>query len=176
MLVINSLLVGNFFITAEKLCQHIHSLFDVVLFVGIDNGASGTTDARGAYIKANKASHACLAPIHCIVLYDEINMEIFIEEIPKALKEEYLCKIFAGCSFEKICNWIGILEAYFTAEGSITLTAEKLSMHKNTLQYKLKKLEECTGYDVRLPSNSAVFYIVILFFRDVQKELLVFGK
>jgi len=161
---------------AEKLCQHIHSLFDVNLFVGIDNGTDGTTDVRGAYIKANKASHACSAPTNCIVLYDQINMEIFMEEIPKVIKEEYLRKIFAGCSFEKILSWIGILEVYFEAEGSISLAAEKLFMHKNTLQYKLKKLEECTGYDVRLPSNSAFFYIAILFFRDIQKELLILGN
>ncbi|MDF1496412.1 CdaR family transcriptional regulator [Caproiciproducens sp. CPB-2] len=161
---------------AEKLCQHIHSLFDVTLFAGIDNGETGTTDVRGAYIKANKASHACNVPAYCIMLYDQINMEIFMEEIPKVLKEEYLRKIFAGCSFEKMRNWIAILEVYFHAEGSIRLSAERLFMHKNTLQYKLKKLEECTGYDVRLPSNSAIFYIAVLFFRDIQKELLILGN
>ena len=60
--------------------------------------------------------------------------------------------------------------------GSFSAAAEKLYMHKNTLQYKLKKLEECTGYDVRLPSNSAVFYIAILFFHDVEHDMLIFNN
>ena len=128
-------------------------------------------DVKKAYLKANKASHACIARNDYIVLYKDINMEIFMAEIPTTIKEEYLYKIFPDCSFEKMRSWIIILEAYFYSEGSISKAAEKLFMHKNTLQYKLIKLKECTGYDVRLPSNSAVFYIAILFFHDVRKNL-----
>ncbi|AUS96983.1 transcriptional regulator [Clostridium thermosuccinogenes] len=161
---------------AEKLVQHIKRNLDVDLLIGIDSGESGTTDVRTAYAKANKASHACLVSNHSILLYDQINMEIFMEDIPKSVKEEYLRKIFTGCSYEKILHWINILEAYFSAEGSISLAAQKLYMHKNTLQYKLKKLEEITGYDVRLPSNSAVFYIAVLFFRDVKNDMTIYGE
>lgn len=161
---------------AEKLTQSIQNSYGVELLVGIDSISSGTTDARSAYAKANKASHACHTPAQRIMLYDQINMEIFMDDIPKQMKEEYLRKIFTGCSFEEIHQWIYILETYFAAEGSITLSAQMLFMHKNTMQYKLKKLQELTGYDVRLPSNGSVFYMAILFFRDVQKELLILGK
>lgn len=161
---------------AEKLVQVIKSDYGIELMVGIDNSITGTLDSRGSYVKANKASHACLAPARPIMFYDQINMEIFMDDIPKLLKEEYLLKIFAGCSFEEMRQWISILEAYFAAEGSISMAANKLFMHKNTFQYKIKKLEEFTGYDVRLPSNGPVFYISILFFRELQKELLVLGQ
>ncbi len=163
-------------VLAQNLTEYVRGLFNMELLIGIDNVADGTIDVKSAYVKANKAAKACHTPTHRIMLYEQINMEIFMEEIPKVLKEEYLRKIFAGCSFEKIRSWIGILEAYFSAEGSICLAAEKLFMHKNTLQYKLKKLEECTGYDVRLPSNSAVFYIAILFFHDVEHDMLIFNN
>ena len=46
--------------------------------------------------------------------------------------------------------------------------AEILHIHKNTLTYRLKRLEELTGYDVRLVSQSTVFYMAMLFFRDVK--------
>lgn len=160
---------------AEQLIRRIQSGFEVRLLVGIDSGEGGTTDVTNAYLKANKASHACLAPLHTITLYDQINMEIFMDDIPKVLKEEYLRKIFIKCDLEKMNHWVTILEAYFAAEGSIKLAAEKLFMHKNTLQYKLRKLEECTGYDVRLPSNAPILYMAVLFFRDVQKDLLGWG-
>ena len=161
---------------AEHLIQSIHNNFNVELLIGIDNSITGTTDIRNVYVKANKASHACHAPVKRIMLYDQINMELFMDDIPKRMKEEYLRKIFSGCGFEEIQQWIFILEAYFTAEGSITLAAQRLYIHKNTMQYKLKKLEDLTGYDVRLPSNGPVFYMTILFFRDVQKELLVLDQ
>ena len=46
-------------------------------------------------------------------------------------------------------------------------------MHKNTLQYKLKKLCDITGRDVRLPSDSPVFYMAMLFFKEVEGSLLL---
>lgn len=161
---------------AQALEQLVLSSLGIELLIGIDNMPNGTTDVKRAYVEANKASHACIIPGNSIMFYYQINMEIFMDDIPKILKEEYLLKIFNGCSFEEMSQWITILEAYFWAEGSINLAANKLYMHKNTFQYKLKKLVELTGYDVRLPSNGPVFYIAIMFFRDVQKELLVLRK
>ncbi len=163
---------------AENLINFINKDFEIDLLIGIDNCITGSTDVRTAYNKANKASHACnsTAYTNCIMLYDQINVQIFMDDIPKLQKEEYLLKIFPGCTFEEMRQWISILEAYFFAEGSINLAAKKLFMHKNTLQYKLNKLEEFTGYDVRKPSNGPVFFMAVLFFRDVQKELRVLGN
>ena len=141
-------------ILAQQLIQRIRTEFDICLLVGIDNGEEGSTDMGTAYAKANKASHACLTPMHPIMLYDQINMEIFMDDIPKGLKTEYLRKIFSGCN----------------------VAADKLFMHKNTLQYKLRRLEECTGYDVRLPSHGPIFYMAILFFHDVERDLMVWSK
>lgn len=63
---------------------------------------------------------------------------------------------------------MGLLEAYFQSEGSLKVASEILHIHKNTLTYRLKRLEELTGYDVRLVSQSTVFYMAMLFFRDVK--------
>lgn len=156
---------------AEELIADIRKEAGVGLLIGIDGGEAGTADAKAAYLRANRASHACLPASRRIVRYSRINVEIFLGDIPNRLKREYLQKIFKGCGPEEMCRWVGILEAYFAAEGSIRLAAEKLYIHKNTLQYQLKKLREVTGYDVRLPSNSALFYVAVQFFRTLEEEL-----
>lgn len=153
---------------AEQLADMIKDNYNVTLMIGIDNYSSGTTLVREAFEKANKAAHACISPEKCIMLYDKMNMEIFMDNIPKYLKQEYLDKVFGILGNDDIRQWISILQAYFVAEGSITLAAERLYMHKNTLQYKLNKLVELTGYDVRLPSSAPIFYIAVLFFYDLQ--------
>lgn len=152
---------------AEELMMLIKKNYDVDLMVGIDSGLDGTIIVNDAYEKANKALQACQMPSSHIMLYDKINMAIFINDIPRITKEEYLSKIFIGCSAADIKQWISILQAYFSCEGSITQAAEKLFMHKNTLQYKLNKLAELTGYDVRLPSSASIFYISILFYNSI---------
>ena len=48
-------------------------------------------------------------------------------------------------------------------------------IHKNTLQYRLKRLEELTGCDVRRPSQAPVFYMAVLFFKEVEGSLLLMG-
>ena len=155
---------------ANTLVTLIEKTCGLALTVGIDDTPAGTEDVKSATARANKASHACRAGQNPIVLYRQISMELFMEEIPPAVKREYLQKIFPGCDLETLRGWLRLLEVYFEAEGSIDLASEKLFMHKNTLQYKLKKLRTLTGYDVRLPSNCAVFFIALSFFREIQND------
>ena len=56
-------------------------------------------------------------------------------------------------------------------EGSLKAASDAMHIHKNTLTYKLRKLEELTGYDVRVLSQSAVFYMAMVFFRDVKEMM-----
>ena len=71
---------------------------------------------------------------------------------------------------------MGLLEAYFQSEGSLKAASEILHIHKNTLTYRLKRLEELTGCDVRRPSQAPVFYMAVLFFKEVEGSLLLMGS
>ena len=154
---------------AQRLCGMAREKFGVRLAVGIDGGAA---DVHKAYAQANKAWRSARREPGGILAYDHVTLELFLGDIPKHAKEEYLHKVFGGCSYEELCRWIGLLEAYFAAEGSISSAADALYVHKNTLQYKLKKLAELTGCDVRLPSGAPVFYMALLFFKEVNMLLL----
>ena len=61
-----------------------------------------------------------------------------------------------------------MLETLYDLEGSITAAAEKLHMHKNTLQYKLRRIYERTGYDPRSIRWSSLSYIAIDFYREIR--------
>lgn len=155
---------------ARRLTAMAKSQFDVRLTVGVDGNAA---DMHKAYVQANKAWRAARAKQAEVLAYKNITLELFLGDVTKQIKEEYLHKVFSGCNYEDISRWMSVLDAYFQAEGSIREAAEKLYIHKNTLQYKLKKLEELTGYDIRLPSNAPVFYIAYQFYRDVGSSMLL---
>jgi carbohydrate diacid regulator len=154
---------------AQTLICQIRESCHVELLIGIDDNPDGTLDVKTAYLKANKASHASRIS-HPVTLYSQMTTEIFLEEIPRAVKREYLQKVFPGLHSSEIRHWIHLLGIYFESDGSIKRSSEKLFMHKNTLQYKLKKLAAITGYDIRLPRNCAIFFIAIQFFHDLQDE------
>lgn len=160
---------------ATRIRQRIGKEFGIGLLVGIDSENGRKGELHTAYNRALKAWKACASGEQGVTLYDDITMEIFMENIPCQLKEEYLHKIFKGCSLEQLRRWVQLLEAYFRAEGSISRGSELLFMHKNTMQYKIKKLREQTGYDVRLPSNASLLYVAMVFFKDIEGELSEFG-
>ena len=65
----------------------------------------------------------------------------------------------------------GIAGGIFQCGRFSEAASDAMHIHKNTLTYKLRKLEELTGYDVRVLSQSAVFYMAMVFFRDVKEMM-----
>ena len=57
---------------------------------------------------------------------------------------------------------------YFKTDGSIQKTSELMYVHKNTLQYRINKLKEISGYDVRKPNESAALYIAMKMAYDLD--------
>ena len=164
--------------TNEQILQFIHELknslekpYNIRLIIGIDSPNMDYLHIQSAYLKAQKALHSCLRRRATdIKFYDEINIEIFADEVSEISKLTYIHKIFKGYSLEELEKALHTLELFYEQNGSITKTAEKLFIHKNTLQQHLKKIAQKTGYDPRSLKSGFVFYIVIYFYHDLQNS------
>ena len=55
-----------------------------------------------------------------------------------------------------------MLKVYFSTDMSLKDTSEKIFLHKNTLQYKLNRIEKLTGYNPRVFSGAVRLFLVIL--------------
>ncbi len=153
---------------AAKVRNTAEFRYPIVLAVGIDSRTDGYEFIRTACLKAEKALRTCLrSPGKETRLYDSINMEIFSDELPDLTKAEYIHRIFRGAPDEDVALCIVMLEVFYEEEGSLSRAAERLSIHKNTLQYRLKKLKDSTGYDPRSIRYSSLFYNAIHFYHDI---------
>lgn len=162
---------------AKRLKSAVEKKFPVLLAVGADSPVSNYANLHNAYLKARKALQSSQrSKDKAIRFYDNINMEIFSGEIPDAVKEEFIRRIFKGCTPDEIVQWILLLEIFYEEEGSISATSERLFIHKNTLQYKLKKLREKTGYDPRSIRYSSLYYIAIYFYRSINEHGSFFSQ
>lgn len=142
---------------------------DVRIAIGIDDRCHPYTMTHISYAKAYKALQSCLRTHkYDVRFYNDINMEIFTDEISDLSKKEYVQKLFGGYESEELTEAIGLLETLYETEGSITKASDRLHMHKNTLQYKLKRIYERTGYDPRSIRSSSLFYIAIDFYREIR--------
>ncbi len=157
---------------AKELKKQVEENFSVKLAIGIDSSVENFAFAQTALIRAQKANKACMRTHkRDIRFYDDLNMEVFTDEISELSKQEFVHRIFKGFTKEEIRNSMVLLETFYDLEGSIQKVSERLFIHKNTLQNKLKKIAERTGYDPRSIRHSSLFYIAIYFYRDIYDSI-----
>lgn len=153
------------------LCQTLSGMvkqdLGIELIFGIDASAS---DIHTAYLQANRAWHTAAYTPQNIIRYEMLNAELILDQLSRDQKENYLRKVFHGVDLSDIGDYITLLMAYFAAEGSLQQAADMLFIHKNTLQYRLKRLAELTGLDVRRPSQAPSLYLAVLFWLDVSQN------
>ena len=150
-------------IFADKIQRNIKKLHDIDICIGIDSPDHSLTRS---YTKAKKALLAAKNFPNKICFYDDITMEIFIDEISSESRQEFIRHIFSGYTDEEINKWVQLLQVYFDTNGSINRTSQKLLMHKNTFQYQLKKLHEQTGRDPRHLTDAALYYLALQFYKN----------
>lgn len=151
----------------RALTGHIWREIGEQLLVGIDGGAP---EIHNAYLQANRAWLTAAHSRTGIVDYAQLNTELILDDVPGNRKKEYLKKVFAKCTAQEVQEYVSLLEAYFAAEGSLMAAAEMMFIHKNTLQYRLRRLAEVTGLDVRKPSNTPALYMAVMFYRDLESN------
>jgi len=141
---------------------------DTKIYIGIDEGYSDFLKINDQYSKAMKALISCShMGRKSICFYNDLNIELVLEEIPLGIKQLYIDKIFKGFSKEEIENAIKVIKVFYEEDGSIKRASEKLNIHSNTLQYKLKRIKTRTGYDPRKLKFAATFSLVDLFLFEI---------
>lgn len=60
---------------------------------------------------------------------------------------------------------IRTLECFFENGMNVTKTAQSLHVHRNTVQYRFRKIKELTGCDVRYPDDLALLRLAVLYAR-----------
>ena len=82
--------------------------------------------------------------------YDKKDLELLFINFKMSNMKSFNEKVLKNFSQKELKEFSTIMTIYEEFNGSITQTAEKLFMHKNTLQYKLQKIKKLSGYDPRV--------------------------
>lgn len=151
----------------RELAEAVETQLGISMLFGIDGTAS---DIHTAYLQANRAWHTAAYSAGNIIRYETLNAELILDDLSRAQKSTYLRTIFRDCTLPELREYVVLMEAYFAAEGSLHLAAERLFIHKNTLQYRLKRLADITGLDVRKPSQAPSLYLAMLIYLDLSQN------
>ncbi len=150
---------------AQEIIYNVEKQYSCQLYAGV--GAVGTNrlEIRRSYREADTACNLAMRLKNKkIKVYSDVDIELLLENISKQDRELFVKRIFKDCEEEETVRWVQLLRCYSENNGSITKTAENLYIHKNTLQYRLSKLKEATGYDPRNIVESIPLYIAMLIY------------
>ena len=102
-----------------------------------------------------------LSGICNIANYDVLVLELITGAVSTNVSSYYKEKVLSSLTTEEIY----ILKTYFDNEMSLKATAEALFLHKNTIQYRLNRIEDLTGYNPRKFADAVILYMAILLSR-----------
>lgn len=113
--------------------------------IGIGVGKSCPLRKQYDSYTAAEIAIKSLSDDHNFAVFDTLDIEMILRCIPENAKNEYLLKTISALDSDDIA----LLRTYFSTDMSLKATAEILFLHKNTLQYKLNRIEKLTGYNPR---------------------------
>ncbi|MEG0914020.1 MAG: sugar diacid recognition domain-containing protein [Oscillospiraceae bacterium] len=138
---------------------------NVLISGGIGIIASNISEIRQSYKEAlNSCKLMAMLKNKGIKVYGDVDMELLLQTISKHTRIEYLMRIFKNFTDHKYNEVLTFLRTFFDNNGSILHTSEQLFIHKNTVQYRLNKIKEITGYDPRIITEMVPLYIALLIY------------
>ena len=100
---------------------------------------------------------------HQVIAYSKLGIGRLIYQLPIPLCKMFIREIFANKSPEDFDEeTIVTINKFFENSLNVSETSRQLFIHRNTLVYRLDKLEKATGLDLRVFSDAITFKIALM--------------
>lgn len=98
-----------------------------------------------------------------VLAYNELGIGRLIHQLPLSLCDMFLEEVFQGKAIEQFDEEIlNTVNVFFENSLNISETARKLYVHRNTLGYRLDKIQKITGLDVKKFDDALTFKIAMM--------------
>lgn len=98
-----------------------------------------------------------------VLAYKELGIGRLIHQLPRSLCNVFLEEVFAGQAEELFDEeTLAAVNKFFEYNLNISETARQLYLHRNTLMYRLEKVQKKTGLDVRAFDDAVTFKIAMM--------------
>jgi PucR-like helix-turn-helix protein/diguanylate cyclase with GGDEF domain len=123
-------------------------------YESLDQTPAALRQARLAYATATPGTHE-------LVRYEQVPVAVLLASAPDAaatVAQAVLGPVLALPAAE--CDiLLGTLRTWFTEHGATAVAAEKLHLHRNTVRYRLKRIEDLTGRSLTQPTGIAELHL-----------------
>ena len=98
----------------------------------------------------------------------DIIFEEIVDSIDSLRKDELISEFHKG--FKKIdTEIIKTIDAFFKSGLNLSEASKELYIHRNTLIYRIEKIEKYTGFDIRNVNQAVIFKIIFTLWKEKNK-------
>ncbi|MCU6712364.1 helix-turn-helix domain-containing protein [Paenibacillus sp. J5C_2022] len=99
-----------------------------------------------------------------------LQLERLLNAIPEQHRTRYLEQSLKRTDLFVESEMLATLETFFQLDCNVSETAKKLYIHRNTLLYRLDKLKQETGLDVRQFRDAVLVKIILLLYKVTKRH------
>jgi hypothetical protein len=145
----------------DRLCGHLAEL--AAGPVGVSEPYEHLDRTPAALRRARLAYAAATPGGHDVVRYESVPVAVLLAGAPDmaaAVARTVLGPVLALPESE--CDTLlGTLRTWFAEDGATSVAAAKLHVHRNTVRYRLRRLEELTGRSLSRPTGVAELHLAL---------------
>lgn len=153
----------------KKIKEIINTQFNKKCYISYCE-VSNYKKIRQAYIEnLKKIQIAIKYKVNCEIFDDnELILEVIVDSISDEMKLRMYDK-FASKISNLDGEMIRTIETYFKCGLNTSEAAKELFIHRNTLLYRLDKIQKITSYDIR-EFNNAMLMRIMFFYLGIKKQ------
>ncbi|WP_026650810.1 PucR family transcriptional regulator [Butyrivibrio proteoclasticus] len=104
-----------------------------------------------------------------VICYSELGIGRLIYQLPIPLCKMFIREIFGGSSPDDFdYETLTTIDKFFENSLNVSETSRQLFIHRNTLVYRLDKLQKSTGLDLRIFDDAITFKIALMVVRYMK--------
>lgn len=154
---------------AQFLSQSLYEEIGVKASVGVGCEVNSFTEISASYqqaitaVRMSELFHS-KGEVHS---YKEYLLVKMLEDVPEARLKDYLEQLQIGNASEVFEDedMLGTAEEFLENSLNISETSRNLYMHRNTLMYRLDKIERITGLNIRKFSDAVSFRVITILYK-----------
>ncbi len=150
---------------SQSIVDTINSELLVKTYVGVGTIVDNINDIAKTFKEAGVALEVgkVFDTEKYIINYENLGIGRLIYQLPTTLCELFLKEVFKKKSIDALdSETILTIQRFFENNLNVSETSRKLYVHRNTLVYRLDKIQKITGLDLRIFDHAVVFKVAMM--------------
>jgi len=150
---------------AKTICNTVSTEVLAKVTIGIGTIIDNIKDISRSYKEARVALEVgkVFDDEKMILSYEDLGIGRLIYQLPTTLCELFLSEVFKKGSIEELDQEIIFtIQKFFENNLNVSETSRQLYVHRNTLVYRLDKIQKITGLDLRVFDQAIIFKVAMM--------------